>query len=72
MNEFWALGDKQEKISQFFQDQLDWARKQVTVNSNDPYWKNVGYVINQLAGLFDGASSVEKKPEFLNISKIDI
>jgi len=61
MNEFWALGDKQEKISQFFQDQLDWARQQVTANSNDPYWKNIGYVINQLAGLFDGASSVEKK-----------
>ena len=64
MNEFWALGEKQEKVAQFFQDQLEWARTQVTANSNDPYWKNVGYVVNQLAGLFDGANSINKKPGF--------
>ena len=54
MNAFWNLGEKEEKVANFFAQQLDWARQQVTANKKDPFWRNVGYIINQLAGIFTG------------------
>jgi hypothetical protein len=51
MNKFWNFSaEKNETISKFFDDQLIWAREQVAdpENKKDPYWTNVGYVINQV------------------------
>jgi len=59
MNAFWNLGEKEAKVADFFGQQLEWAREQVTANKKEPFWRNVGYVINQLAGIFTGASSEE-------------
>ena len=35
MHEYWNLGDKEQKIKQFFADQWNWANSQVTENKKD-------------------------------------
>ena len=55
MSLYWNLGEKEEKIKQFFQDQYTWAKEQVASNKKDSYWINVGYILAQFDGIIYGA-----------------
>uniref|UniRef100_A0A0B8RQP5 Phospholipase B-like n=1 Tax=Philothamnus irregularis TaxID=1899461 RepID=A0A0B8RQP5_9SAUR len=44
----------EQKIKEFTQKQDEWTRQQIKNNKDDPFWRNAGYVIAQLDGLYMG------------------
>ncbi|KAL7982470.1 hypothetical protein Chor_010068, partial [Crotalus horridus] len=44
----------EQKVKDFIQKQDEWTRQQIKNNKDDPFWRNAGYVIAQLDGLYMG------------------
>jgi hypothetical protein len=43
-----------KKVSVFCEAQEKWIRSQIKANRQDPYWRQVGYVLTQLEGIYAG------------------
>ncbi len=51
-----------QKIKGFLTENLQWMKAQVKANPNDPYFYQMGLILDQLSGLNDGYKKTPRKP----------
>ena len=58
-------GNVPQPLADFFHEQLQWSRDQVSQHKGDVYWQNVGLILAQLDGLLAGYNAVAPKDQQL-------
>ncbi|XP_070803125.1 phospholipase B-like 1 [Pituophis catenifer annectens] len=62
----------EQKIKDFMQKQDEWTRQQIKNNKDDPFWRNAGYVIAQLDGLYMGNVEWAKRQKRTPLTDFEI
>uniref|UniRef100_A0A646QBX4 Phospholipase B-like n=1 Tax=Thelotornis mossambicanus TaxID=1328036 RepID=A0A646QBX4_9SAUR len=62
----------EQKIKDFMQKQDEWTRQQIKNNKDDPFWRNAGYVIAQLDGLYMGNAEWAKRQKRTPLTDFEI
>ncbi|XP_039191573.1 phospholipase B-like 1 [Crotalus tigris] len=62
----------EQKVKDFIQKQDEWTRQQIKNNKDDPFWRNAGYVIAQLDGLYMGNVEWAKRQKRTPLTDFEI
>nr|BAN82155.1 phospholipase b [Ovophis okinavensis] len=62
----------EQKVKDFIQKQDEWTRQQIKNNKDDPFWRNAGYVIVQLDGLYMGNVEWAKQQKRTPLTNFEI
>ncbi|KAM6436702.1 phospholipase B-like 1 [Liasis olivaceus] len=62
----------EQKVKHFMQKQDQWTRQQIKNNKDDPFWRNAGYVIAQLDGLYMGNVEWAKRQKRTPLTDFEI
>uniref|UniRef100_A0A0A1WDU0 Phospholipase B-like n=1 Tax=Echis coloratus TaxID=64175 RepID=A0A0A1WDU0_ECHCO len=62
----------EQKVKDFIQKQDEWTRQQIKNNMDDPFWRNAGYVIAQLDGLYMGNVEWAKRQKRTPLNDFEI
>uniref|UniRef100_U3FA79 Phospholipase B-like n=1 Tax=Micrurus fulvius TaxID=8637 RepID=U3FA79_MICFL len=62
----------EQKVKDFMQKQDEWTRQQIKNNKDDPFWRNAGYIIAQLDGLYMGNLEWAKRQKRTPLTEFEI